>query len=211
MSYLEENSVDIAVLQETWLNKGDKNILAEISEYGYNVYKSSRQSKANGGGVAILGKSSINISPIELGRYKTFESISCNVKLKDAIIKLSNIYRLPYSQQHRYTASMFNDEFEQYLDKYLDLPGHNMICGDFNLHVENTHDRQSLLFLDLIQMNNLTQLIDVPTHSHGGTLDLVISDNFSVLPLENISVDTDFDASDHYPISFDILCEIPNT
>ena len=143
--------------------------------------KSSRQSKTNEGGVAILGKSHINISRIDVGKYKTFESIVCNVKLENAIIKLANIYRLPYSQQHRFTVSMFIDEFQQFLDRYLELPGHNLICGDFNLHVENINDRDSSSFLDIIQMNDMKQLCDKPTQSHGGILDLVISDTFTHL------------------------------
>ena len=104
---------------------------------------------------------------------------------------------------------MFIDEFEQFLDRYLELPGHNLICGDFNLHVENINDRDSSSFLDIIQMNNMKQLSDKPTQSHGGILDLVISDIYSPLPIENVFVDNNCYLSDHCPVSFDIPCELP--
>ena len=61
LAYLDENDNDIALLQETSLKRGDKNIKNEILEYGYKLLKTSRQSETNGGGLAVLYKSHIQV------------------------------------------------------------------------------------------------------------------------------------------------------
>ena len=52
---IEENDVDVALLQETWLNKGDGSIYAELQEEGFKIFKLERTDK-RGGGLAILVK-----------------------------------------------------------------------------------------------------------------------------------------------------------
>ena len=49
-----------------------------------------------------------------------------------------------------------------------------IIMGDFNLHINNAEDADATQFLDLLDALRLSQLIDVPTHRCGNTLDLVI-------------------------------------
>ena len=55
------------------------------------------------------------------------------------------------------------------------LSGHIIILGDFNVHVDLPHLPVSHQFLDMVSAAGLHQLVDVPTHNHGHTLDLVIS------------------------------------
>ena len=52
MAYLRDDLVDIALLQETWLNKGDNNIYSEMEEYGFKIIRAMRE-KNRGGGLAI--------------------------------------------------------------------------------------------------------------------------------------------------------------
>ena len=85
------------------------------------------------------------------------------------------------------------------------------MCGDFNLHVQNQNDRHSTQFLEIIQVNNLQQLTDIPSHKRGGTLDLIINDINSIFPVEDLHVDESFDVSDHYPVMFEVPCELHKT
>ena len=48
MAHLRDNSVDVTFLQETWLNRGDNNIYAEMKEYGYRIIKSVRDKNRGG-------------------------------------------------------------------------------------------------------------------------------------------------------------------
>ncbi len=60
LDYLESNDIDIAVCQETWMKRGDKSIASEMLEYDYKT-KTTRQSNTNGGGLAIIYKSHIEV------------------------------------------------------------------------------------------------------------------------------------------------------
>ena len=63
MSFLTENNVDIALLQETWLKKCDKSTIAEINEYGFNTISNCRPQR-EGGWVAILYKANIKVEKV---------------------------------------------------------------------------------------------------------------------------------------------------
>ena len=52
----------------------------------------------------------------------------------------------------------------------------NVLLGDFNLQVSNDDDIDSTIFLDTIEALCLYQHVTFPTHKHGNTLDLVLSE-----------------------------------
>ena len=59
LDHLDDNHTDIAFLQETWLNRGDKSLYQVFNEYGFEYLKQERKNKKGGGGLAILYKSKI--------------------------------------------------------------------------------------------------------------------------------------------------------
>lgn len=69
--------------------------------------------------------------------------------------------------------------------------------GDINIHVNSPSCHFAAEFLQLLDCSNLRQLVDVPTHTKGHTLDLVITDS---APLSNLHV-YDLCVSDHKAIS----------
>ena len=73
MSKLDDLGIDVCVLQETWLSKGDSTVLAEIKDFGFEVRSRRRMSDNKGGGVAITYKthvesyeSSISLFPLNI-------------------------------------------------------------------------------------------------------------------------------------------------
>ena len=63
----------------------------------------------------------------------------------------------------------------------------------------------SALFCDLVFQHNFSQLIELPTHSHVNTLDLIITnceDQITDITID--STNSCFLKSDHYLISFNI-------
>ena len=73
-----------------------------------------------------------------------------------------------------------------------------MITGDFNIHVDNPSDSFASEFLMLLSSTNMIQHVNLPTHCHNHTLDLIITSSLSTLsPDISFSFDT---PSDHYPI-----------
>ena len=107
---------------------------------------------------------------------------------------------LPPSSPTSYYTSLF-----QCIDSF-PSPSHVILLGDFNipdvdwstLHAQSP---PSSMFCDLVFHQNLTQLVDIPTHSCGNTLDLILSNYPSLI--SNIHVSPTI--SDHHLISFSLM------
>ena len=62
MSLIENNDVDVALIQETWLRETDCSILYEIEELGYTLksYRKPRKTEL-GGGIAFIFKNALKL------------------------------------------------------------------------------------------------------------------------------------------------------
>ncbi len=60
-----------------------------------------------------------------------------------------------------------------------------LIVGDFNIHIDTPSCNFVAAFLQLLDCLNLQKRVDVPKHSRGLTLDLVISNS---APSSNVPV-----------------------
>ncbi len=80
------------------------------------------------------------------------------------------------------------------------FPGHLVIAGDFNFHVDVPDNPQAQKLLDIIDSFGLTQTVCGPTHKAGHTLDLIItrSDNNTITDTKQ----TDPCLSDHLAVHF---------
>jgi endonuclease/exonuclease/phosphatase (EEP) superfamily protein YafD len=102
------------------------------------------------------------------------------------------IYRPPKSTE-------FFSELDNLLEELVTLPGHLLICGDFNSRSNNNNvDIAVQLKTSLIE-HDLLQHITSPTHRLGGLLDLFIT------PVDQSSLVKDIDIrdmgfSDHFLI-----------
>ena len=89
------------------------------------------------------------------------------------------IYHAPSSKKSQHTIEQFTDEF---LTFYAELIAKykNLIClGDFNVHINDQSDVGAQSFSDSMYAMGLDQHVDVPTHKHGNTLDLIITESVS--------------------------------
>ena len=208
LSYLQDYKIDICMLQETWLNKGDSAIIQEIKDHGYNIHSQRRLKGETGGGVAILSKPNIQVRRCESRvKYNCFEYISCTVHTMDKTFRIINIYKLPYSKKHPVTNKMFFDEFSNLMETQITLPGELIITGDFNCHIEkldNKKDRNDLLLL--VDSFNLHQYVTGVTHVLGGTLDLIMTATEGLA--KEVEIIDDRLGSDHHPITFKVYCSI---
>ena len=58
-----------------------------------------------------------------------------------------------------------------------------IVLGDFNIHVNDQTDSSAIKFLELLNSFGLVNHVDIPTHIHGHTIDLIItrySDNLKI-------------------------------
>ena len=102
--------------------------------------------------------------------------------------------------------SDFLQEFDEYLDSLTHLPGRLIIAGDFNIHVEDLTDPDTITFIHLISNYGLIQHISISTHIGGGILDLVLtrSNACDMLNIKDINVVKTVTTSDHYFVNFSI-------
>ena len=131
--------------------------------------------------------------PSKITKYRTSSHICC-------------IYR-PGTTKSSGNFIEFLNDFDQYLDYLTHLPGKLIINGDFNIHMENPSDIYCKRFQSLFSTYGLVQHVTVPTHTSGGTLDLVltrsnITDHLDISALQVVQTVT---SSDHYFVSFSCL------
>ena len=80
-----------------------------------------------------------------------------------------------------------------------------VICGDFNMPDVNwdtyhSHSSDSVRILNFLINHGFEQLVTLPTHINGNTLDLIIV-NFSTCHISEVGTGI-IDVSDHFLISF---------
>ena len=110
-----------------------------------------------------------------------------------------NLYRRPYSEQHRYTENAFVNEYEVFLDELSRRDEYLLFTGDFNLNLLDKNKSIIKRFLSLLQSYNLCQFVKTSTHIADGLLDLVILDNNLDHRDFLVTVDKEF-RTDHYPV-----------
>ena len=118
-SILLDSKIDIVLLQETWLSKGDASVYMEFKELGYKISKFERKSK-KGGGLATLIKS-FRCSKIQTYyqyTYNCFENIVCSITIGKTKLLVANIYRPPSSSK-----SDFIVQFQDFIYKLLEHEG----------------------------------------------------------------------------------------
>ena len=109
---------------------------------------------------------SLTLTRVEIS-HQSIEVLECLVK-GPTLLRISVIY-----QPHRTTP--FLEEFGTYLSSVLTSPGHLLVMGDFNIHVDDPSDRFAQEFLTMISSLGMQQHVTEPTHRSGHTLDLLLT------------------------------------
>ena len=198
---LSDSDIDICFLTETWLRKGDTSKIAEIKDLGYSIIHQSRPGR--GGGVAIAFKKDLAVSKTKTKSYKSFEMIEGLLKSNSGeLLRLCCIYRSCTAKLSNLTE--FFHDFDEYLDNLTHLPGKPLIAGDFNIHVEDQSNPETIRFMSMLSNYGLVQHCQSETHIAGGILDLVLTRNniLDSLHIENLSSMKTVMTSDHYFVKF---------
>ncbi|XP_070404425.1 uncharacterized protein [Nothobranchius furzeri] len=101
--------------------------------------------------------------------------------------------------------SAFITDFSDLLAEYLPRYDQGIILGDFNTHVCFLSNPLVRDFSDVLVSFVLQQLVNVPTHEHSHTLDLVLSFGLKVQDLVVHPVSF----SDHFSVVFNISAMLP--
>ena len=199
LNYINENKIEVALLQETWLSEADKSIFAEFNEFGFKSYNYTREFK-RGGGVSILYKRHLETKHISLNlqnKFHTFEYICCSLIISNKKLILVSMYRPPYSPQHLFSIKDFLYELTEFLSLISDNKGAFILFGDLNINCLDNNNPSTVAFLDLLDSYNLEQIVGKPTHEKGGLLDVIIVEKNSNIT-EMVAETCDNFKTDHY-------------
>ncbi|KAL6491482.1 hypothetical protein MHYP_G00018270 [Metynnis hypsauchen] len=145
------------------------------------------------GGVATIYRSDLDLSYLPLPEISSYECLVFRCKLPSPVTIL--LIDRPPKPNPSFIPEMYN-----LLSSLCTTSANIILTGDINVHVNNPSCRFAAEFLQMLDCFNLRQLVDVPTHTRGHTLDLVITDS---APVRNLSV-YDLGVSDHRTVSMEL-------
>ena len=163
--HVVENDIGPCSVTETCLNDADSASIAQLSVAGYFFKKQSQ----NRGGGTLNSASRLCQRFISGWEGKQVLRIFWVDQLKCTITLHVIVYRPPYSSIHPVSASVFFDEFLQFLENVVMCPEVLVISGDFNFHLDDLRDNDTKKFMDLLETFSLSQHVSGPTHLSGHT------------------------------------------
>ena len=166
------NNLDLLAITETWVTESSTNHAIVQILQGLQNYSHFSQTRTDrrGGGICIFYKDNFKVSKNINPAFPTFELLDVTIKLNSESLRLATFYRPPNS-----APSDFLTEFSTYLETVLTTNSTLLLCGDFNIHVDNPKCSFARNFMDIISTSGLHQHISERTHRSGHTLDLIIS------------------------------------
>ncbi len=187
-----EKDTDIVILSETWCNPNVKS--PEISFQGYNlVGRRDRDDTTNGRGGGLLIYAKSGIPCLELNDNFGFQQVT-GIRIGET--DLFALYRSPNA------STQMNEELNDFLDKRRNP---TIIVGDLNYPSidwtagSSSHNDEQH-FLDTMISNDITQLVQEPTHEQGNLLDVILTNCCN--KVGDISYDSESRVSDHYILEF---------
>lgn len=199
MEHLLDRDPSIVFLSETWLKSKSNNVTAMVKSAGYTLLhniRSNRQ-KELGGGVGVLLKTELKCKQEQCKNFSSFEITIVKVTLKNnTSIHLVSIYRVLFI-----SVVIFLDEITALFEMLTATYQVILLAGDVNIHMEED-ELYSNRFKNILQLFNIKQHVNVPTHIQGHTLDIIAT--FDDGPaITNIQV-SEYDISHHFLVDFQV-------
>jgi exonuclease III len=178
-NYIIEEKIDFSILTETWLQPEDSawKECSNLNNLGLNLSTSDRGQR-KGGGLALVYKDNNNIT-IELCKEEELESFQYAiwyVSMKNVNITLVGVYRPPISSRYNVTVASFTEHFSTFMTEILTNYKNIIITGDFNLHINNSNDKDAINFINTMISLGFQQHVNFATQRYGNTLDLIFSE-----------------------------------
>ncbi len=138
------------------------------------------------------------------------ECMNLQISSATTSLELVVIYRPPPSTKNKLTSNLFFSELSSLLETGCVASSNIVMAEDFNIHVDDDEDHDASVFLETIDLRDLKQHVNKPTHKRNHTLDLLISRKDSNL-VTNPSVVGGL-PSDHFAVKciLNIACPKPS-
>ena len=196
-TFISQAQPDIVLLNETWLKKSIKDHEV-IHSKNYTVFRSDRSQTTHpsdpsnpnkfrkyGGGVLIAVRSDMEATVKRLSMRKGAEIISVELQVGQEKFVFCTVYRVGTLGELNHNSIM--DSLRSF---YSGRTHRNIfIVGDLNLNsvewplsdTNNSANRIDKMFLDSFFELGLEHLINCPTHNKGRVLDLLLTNNSSLV------------------------------
>ena len=133
------------------------------------IFPHKPHSSGIGGGVGFFIRSSNRPHIIESPLNQSFENMVVSIRLHGRSLLLASIYRPPGS-----CTCNFLEEFMSFVVHLSSINSSYYICGNFNIHVDLPVG-DGYKFITFLDLCDLKQLVNKPTHLNGHILDLILS------------------------------------
>ncbi len=208
--YIIEKDMDVCVITESWLKSDDNVRIGDLKPSGYKLKLVPRENK-HGGGITIIYITTckLNVLPPTCVS-EAFECMEAIITSGKGNMRLIVVYQpqRPYPAiGHSVPLSVFFDDCSKKMDNHLTAPVKLLVRGDFNFYVDIPDDPEAKCMLYALDMMDLHQLVNEPTHKDGHTLDLIITRRSEIDFGKDVYVDLQI--SDHYVLSFRVEIEKP--
>ena len=101
------------------------------------------------------------------------ELLHLSVKVKSLVLSLYTVYRIPNT-----SVLTFCDEMANVLENNIVSDrGETILIGDFNIHMDDPKDQDTITFNDFLDSLDLINLVDFGTPTSNHILDFVIQSN----------------------------------
>ena len=90
------------------------------------------------------------------------------------MLRCSLMFTVPHRRQNKLTNAMFLEQFSDLLESYVSYD-RLFVVGDLNVHFDKPSDPTTSALNVVLDNLSLHQLVNVPTHLHGHTLDRLIT------------------------------------
>ena len=172
--YIETSKLPLLLVTESWINETDEDQVwmksCSLNANGFSIINRGRPT-GRGGGIAAIYDDSVKVSVKADGFRETFQYVTFVVKTKSVTFNILVIYRPPDS-----SINQFSEDFFELLDDVTAEQSNTVICGDFNIQV-NDKDSQSIeQYLYAITAMGYKQHVKFFTHRNGNILDHVYTD-----------------------------------
>lgn len=168
---INEEKLDLYAITETWITDYDTTVVQEMTPATHSFLHNPRLS-GRGGGVGLFLSNAIKkIKKRKTRNYESFEVLQVECVIGGNRVTIIIIYRPPST-----SCSLFIEEFQLYLETIDMVSANIIICGDFNLWLDDNEARYVAHFIDTIATFNLVNIVDRSTSVSGHTVDLVLVD-----------------------------------
>jgi len=176
-TWIAENELTAVGLVETWHDGADSPALVACTPPGY-VFAERAQPRTdqqcsmstNHGGVCLLYRDRFHARVISNNQqYQSFEHVAVFLHGNG----LKSLFCVIYRPGSSPANNTFFDEFANFLE-HITRYSSVVIIGDINIHLDRRDDQATVSFCSTLSTYNLIQIVQLPTHSAGHLLDVVI-------------------------------------